>query len=220
MTSCSLKYDVQKRIIRQIRVAWYSEKIRNVVVPQLEKVMGLSINNCKVLVCGTGGGEDLEVLAGLGADAVGVDIDKSNAPFWKGRQLNCILADGRYLPFKKHSFDCVIAIEVIEHIGQEKKGMLRKAERKRFVDELKRVCRRQGAIFLSTPNQKFPIDIAHVGMSRSIVGGLSIGGIRFHTPWESFTLSLQDLKKLFEEMPIELISFELCKLELGIFYET
>jgi len=47
-------------------------------------------------------GEDLEMLAGLGADAVGVDIDKSNAPFWKDRQLNCILADGRYLPFKNN----------------------------------------------------------------------------------------------------------------------
>lgn len=156
--------NIQKERTRQIRLAWYKRKIGLIVVPQLERVMERSINTCKVLVCGTGGGEDLEVLAGLGAYAVGVDIDKRNIPFWKRRQLNCILADGRYLPFRKQSFDCVIAIEVIEHVGQEKKGVLRKVERRRFADELRRVCIKTGAIFLSTPNKKFPVDIAHSGM--------------------------------------------------------
>jgi hypothetical protein len=51
-----------------------------VIVPQLEKAMGLSINNRKVLVHGTGK-EKLRSTSKSQPDAVGVNIDKSNTPF-------------------------------------------------------------------------------------------------------------------------------------------
>jgi hypothetical protein len=84
-------------------------------------------------------------------------------------------------------------------VGQEKKGTMRITERKKFAKELMRACRRGGAIFLSTPNKKFPIDIAHAGMDRAIVGGPRIGVLRFHSPWESFTVSLEELRQIFNE---------------------
>jgi len=191
--------NARREKIRQIRVAWYRKKIGHTVIPLLERAIGMPINHCRVLSVGTGGGEDVEVLDHLGADSVGVDIDKQNAPFWLSKGLECILADGRHLPFKERSFDCVIAIEIIEHVGQEKKGMMRRLERKEFAKELMRICGKGGGVFLSTPNKKFPIDIAHTGMDRDIVGGLRVGGLRFHSPWESFTVSFEELRELFNE---------------------
>ena len=199
MNTLNKNLNGRREKIRRIRVTWYKKKIGYIVVPYLERAMGMPINLCRVLSVGTGGGEDIEVLANLGIDSVGVDIDKQNAPFWLSKGLQCILADGRYLPFKERTFDCIIAIEIIEHVGQEKKGTMRRIERKKFARELMRVCAKGGGIFLSTPNKKFPIDIAHAGMDRGIVGGLRLGGLRFHSPWESFTVSLEELSKIFNE---------------------
>lgn len=142
----------------------------------------------------------MEVLENLGVYAVGVDIDKRDALFWSNKRLPCILADGRYLPFKEQSFNSVLAIEVIEHVGQERRtAVARMMERRKFAEELMRVCKEGGVIFLSTPNKKFPIDVAHARMNRNIVGGIQAGGLRFHSPWESFTVSLEELREIFGE---------------------
>jgi hypothetical protein len=50
-----------------------------------------------------------------------------------------------------------------------------------------------------TPNKKFPIDLAHAGMDRNVVGGPRIGVLRFHSPWESFTVSFEELKQILNE---------------------
>ena len=59
-----------------------------------------------------------------------------------------------------------------------------KDERKKFVKELCRVSRKY--VVVATPNRLFPID-EHGGP------------LRFHSPFEKFTLSLNDLAELFTE---------------------
>lgn len=184
---------------RTARVIWYKEKIGFFVVPLLERATGKSISQCRILSIGTGGGEDIEIFRSFGIDAFGIDVYKENTVFWRSEGLQCLLADGRYLPFKSSFFDCVIAIEVIEHVGQEKKGIGKIIERKKFAKECMRVSSEDGVIFLSTPNKNFPFDLAHSRMSKAITGGIRVGGLRLHQPWESFTLSLKELKEMFNK---------------------
>jgi 2-polyprenyl-3-methyl-5-hydroxy-6-metoxy-1,4-benzoquinol methylase len=57
--------------------------------------------------------------------------------------LNPIMADSLYLPFKDSVFDLIILQDVIEHLIITEK----------FVEELKNILNRNGAIYLSTPNK-------------------------------------------------------------------
>lgn len=70
-----------------------------------------------------------------------------------------IQSNGLFLPFRSHTFDSVIAFEIIEHINDDLG----------FLKELKRMIRRDGIIAISTPNRlavsgnsKEPIDRFHV----------------------------------------------------------
>ena len=53
------------------------------------------------------------------------------------------LVEGHKLPFPDHSFDAVMFLEVLEHVI---------ADPKYVVQELHRICKPQGLLFLSTPN--------------------------------------------------------------------
>jgi hypothetical protein len=59
-----------------------------------------------------------------------------------------VVADGRDLPFEDGEFDIGFSNAVVEHVG-------RFEDRRRFVGELVRTCRR---VFVATPNAGFPID--------------------------------------------------------------
>jgi SAM-dependent methyltransferase len=52
-----------------------------------------------------------------------------------------VVADGHYLPFRQSSFDCIMVIEVLEHLEHPEK----------FVDEAYRVLNSTGSIFLTIP---------------------------------------------------------------------
>ena len=61
-------------------------------------------------------------------------------------QVNFVLCDARYLPFKNEAFDSVVALEVIEHLPNV-------FEHSRFLQEIKRVLKREGVALISTPNK-------------------------------------------------------------------
>jgi 2-polyprenyl-3-methyl-5-hydroxy-6-metoxy-1,4-benzoquinol methylase len=194
-----LSEKTERTRLRQIRAFWYKKKVSSVIFPSFHNAMAKPMNVSRVLSVGTGGGEDVEVFTSMGIDSVGIDADKENAPLWSNKRLQCILADGCNLPFRDGVFDCITTIEVIEHIGQEKPKSLKRIEREKFTKDILRVRAKNGAIFLSTPNKKFPIDIAHAGMDKKIAGGLRLGGMRVHLPWESFTVSVGEIKEMFEK---------------------
>lgn len=66
----------------------------------------------------------------------------------EGANATWLIADGRRLPFKSHSFDVVFSNSVIEHLGSlENQGS--------FAEE----CRRVGLrYYVQTPNRRFPIE--------------------------------------------------------------
>jgi ubiquinone/menaquinone biosynthesis C-methylase UbiE len=61
----------------------------------------------------------------------------------------CVRADGRDLPFADGEFDIGFSNAVIEHVGG-------RDDQRQFVHELCRVCR---AVFVTTPNRLFPIEV-------------------------------------------------------------
>jgi SAM-dependent methyltransferase len=145
------------------------------VVPLLERAVGMPISLCRIPSVVTDGAEDMEVFANHGIDSVGVYIDEENAPSRSSKGGQFVMANRRHLPLTERVFDCILTIEVIEHVGQERREAMRRTEREKFVSEPMRVCRKGGAILLSVPNKKFPINLAHAGMDRNVVGGPRIG---------------------------------------------
>jgi ubiquinone/menaquinone biosynthesis C-methylase UbiE len=59
-----------------------------------------------------------------------------------------VVADGRHLPFRDHSFDIVFCNSVIEHLGTLENQKL-------FAKECQRVAK---SYYVQTPNKRFPIE--------------------------------------------------------------
>lgn len=93
----------------------------------------------RVLEVGVGTGKLLRHLQGRGYKVEGID-DSPIAASLSG----AILASATNMPFGAGTFDCVIAISLIEHLSE--------ADGKRFIDETRRVLNGDGIVFLVTPN--------------------------------------------------------------------
>ena len=62
------------------------------------------------------------------------------------------VTDCHSLPFEDNSFDVVTALEIIEHIEEPKK----------LIQEMMRVTRPNGSVIITTPNNNFVKDAAHI----------------------------------------------------------
>jgi len=106
-------------------IAQYCDKKR------IEKMLPFLSKNMKILDLGCGSGWLTKFLNSKGFDCVGVDIDQKNEPpFYKGT--------AEKIPFRDKLFDCIIMIEVIEHISPK------------CYNEINRVLKDGGKIILST----------------------------------------------------------------------
>ncbi len=141
-----------------------------------------------VLDCGCGNGVSVDVLNERGFDAWGVDLSALRKWQWRDRTSRRKLgvSNALALPFADGSFDDVISSGVIEHIGVEETGGAsyrvrplpeRDALRQKFVDELLRVTKPGGRVFIDCPNGAFPIDFWHGGEG---------GRARWHSRDEGF----------------------------------
>src|SRR5216684_2051919 len=98
----------------------------------------------KILEIGCSAGYYSQRLVARGARVFGIDV---NTPLIAeaGRtcpQASFCSADASHLPFAPHSFDAVVMLEVIEHVGEETPAL----------DEIRRVLKPGGLLFLSTPH--------------------------------------------------------------------
>ncbi|MFC2034992.1 class I SAM-dependent methyltransferase [Chloroflexota bacterium] len=136
-------------------------------------------------------GVDVDTLVDLGVNAYGVE-PFSGTEMWRLRKNKerFTVADGRELPFGKEVFDVVYCSAVLEHVGYEENEEIGRAmqEREKFARELTRVLKPGGIIIITTPNRYFCMDTGH---------GANFLGIRVHSPFNDFTLSLKEIKSLF-----------------------
>jgi SAM-dependent methyltransferase len=167
-------------------------KVKEYLLPLLSRISNNSIGDLKLISIGCGFGADVDALVNSGVDAYGVEAF-SRTQMWNSRQNKgrFIIADGRDLPFKNESFDIVLCLEVMEHVGdmgEEKGDANLLQEREKFAKELTRILKTGGGIILTTPNKRFPIDIGH---------GSNFLGVRIHSPFHDFTVSFREIKTWF-----------------------
>jgi 2-polyprenyl-3-methyl-5-hydroxy-6-metoxy-1,4-benzoquinol methylase len=96
------------------------------------------------IACGTGFGSDL--LAEKASRVIGGDIDahtiEKNKSIWNRTNLDFQKLDATQLPFEEDTFDVLISFETIEHSTQYEA----------MLSEFKRVTKKGGLLFISTPN--------------------------------------------------------------------
>jgi len=92
----------------------------------------------KILDLGCGDGWLTDCLNKNHFDAIGVDINSSYT------LSNFIKADASKLSFKDNSFDCIIMVEVVEHLNTSK-----------VYSEIRRILKPEGKLIVTTPHPKF-----------------------------------------------------------------
>lgn len=151
----------------------------------------------RILDCGCGNGLSVDLLRAAGFLAWGNDLSQLRKWQWQNRQhRSCLfVGDGGNLPVKSGFFDFVVCSGVLEHIGVTEVGGEqysvdpnpdRHSLRSAFVEELLRVTKPGGRLFLDFPNGSFPIDFWH---------GPQAGGMRFHSPSEGFLPHVSEIRK-------------------------
>ena len=107
----------------------------------------IDLKKCDVLDIGTGSGHIIQEISKVCRSAVSVDLhdDRSVTSGYKFKKVH-----DEHLPFDKDSFDVVISNHIIEHVPNHEL----------HISEMHRVLRKNGIVYLATPN-KFWITDPH-----------------------------------------------------------
>jgi SAM-dependent methyltransferase len=171
--------------------------ISNYWIPKFRETTAHVQGRPRILSLGCGAGMEVDALREAGFDAVGID-NGNRARVWDRRTHRdaLVMANGMHLPFADGTFDIAFCGCVFPHVGVE--GDSFKVTDRYYQDrlaiakEMTRVVKPGGAIFLSSPNRWFPLDLFH---------GREIGTYRtpLNPPWRRFLLSRSDYARLFRD---------------------
>lgn len=103
---------------------------------------GQNIKRARILDIGCGNGEYTSLFCKNWNKVIGLDIKNYIKPEY--RKFEFIKGNAEELPFPNESFDLVVSFDVIEHIENDRKA----------IQEMYRVLRKRGKIFLETPNRE------------------------------------------------------------------
>lgn len=133
-------------------------------------------------------------ITALGIISQGKDIFQANYP-----EVNAVLYDGKTFPFEDKQFDVCWSNAVLEHVGDYSDQLY-------FLKEMKRVS---SALFFTTPNKNFPIEVhtrtplLHLFSKRMFEKYLIIIGKKWATGDYMNLLSYKQIKKLLEDADIK-----------------
>jgi SAM-dependent methyltransferase len=163
----------------------------------------------KALEVGCGVGMVVTEMLADGIEAIGVDV-RGVARFWEasGRDpARFVVGDGVALPFSDDSFDVVMALGVIEHVGTTTGDLTLapdwRAQRRKFSAELARVTRAGGRLLIACPNKWFPFDVQHGPSDSETEASIRSRiflrfGVNIHQTWGAYHLvSYADLWRWF-----------------------
>lgn len=113
------------------------------------------LKNMKVLDAGCGTGYGSLLLSQFAKEVVGVDISLESIEWCKDHysaqeNLTFIQSSLESLPFNDAEFDCIVILEVIEHVDEN--------IQKKFLKEAKRILKSNGTLVISTPNKAIYTD--------------------------------------------------------------
>jgi ubiquinone/menaquinone biosynthesis C-methylase UbiE len=144
----------------------------------------------KILDIGCGYGNMTKFLEEKGDLIVGIDLGGVFYLPYVSEKLSFLKSDALHIPFHDETFDCLISLDVIEHL-QDDQG---------FVNEIKRVLKPNGLAIVETPNRR--------RLSAEIIGFFKRNSRKFpksygHDPLLGDILHIREytkpeLKKLFE----------------------
>ena len=175
------------------------DRFNRYFIPLFQK-LGLK-KDCAILCLGCGSGDDVETfIAARFKNTFGIDMGW-RSDWWQKNSRDpehFFIADGRKLPFSDGSFDVVISLGVIEHVGAIGDSAELypdvKEQRLDFIREACRLLKNDGRFILACPNRLFPIDFQH-NISQSQYFKL-LGdkfGMSFHSPFNPMLLSYSDI---------------------------
>ncbi|MHA1632720.1 MAG: class I SAM-dependent methyltransferase [Candidatus Freyarchaeota archaeon] len=144
-------------------LAWFkgAEARANLYLSKI-KMFTKNLSGLRALDVGCGVGGVCSALAKLSNHMVGVEINEVLLPLAKlnvenslheSSSVDFVLASGLNLPFRENSFDLVLCNDVLEHVSDKEK----------LIKEIFSVLRKDGHLFLTTPNRLYPIE-PHTGM--------------------------------------------------------
>jgi len=127
---------------------WWFAGRRRIIESFLERICtelgpspGLERSRPRILDIGCGTGANLEMLSAFGA-AEGVDVSPDALAFCRRRGLqNVHQGEAEHLPYEDGSFDLVTALDVVEHLDDDVRGL----------SEMRRVLRPGGFALLFVP---------------------------------------------------------------------
>jgi len=121
---------------------------QDIAIKMLEKLSSKQ-RLFRILDIGCGNGDVLVQLKRMNIGNELIEMDADNSLLLKAKKRGIITyninLDGKILPFSDNYFDCILLLDVIEHILDVRK----------LLKEIKRVLRKGGTLILSTPNVQF-----------------------------------------------------------------
>lgn len=122
---------------------WWHTGRMNIIGKQLEKV-SLGKNKLRILNIGCGTGGTIPTLEKYG-EVTNIDISAEALKFLKMKGYSGKLTKDHRLPFKDGEFDLVVALDVLEHIDQDRLSL----------DEWNRVLKKSGKALITVPAYEF-----------------------------------------------------------------
>jgi 2-polyprenyl-3-methyl-5-hydroxy-6-metoxy-1,4-benzoquinol methylase len=117
----------------------------------------IELKGARLLDAGCGTGHMAIACALQGADVTGVDLDRMALDIARERarlehaRLEILEADVTQMKFSDATFDIVVSFQVLEHIPR--------ALQAKVLQEMWRLLRPGGVLFIQTPNRWFPVDV-------------------------------------------------------------
>jgi ubiquinone/menaquinone biosynthesis C-methylase UbiE len=191
-----------------------SKRRKNIIERRIQIMtkMGDVVPSFNVLEVGCGTGIYSFEMANYFKNISGLDISRgmlkearkkirNQNPTLNNVNVTFIGGDAENIPFKDSSFDCVMSINMLEHLDNIHKAL----------EEMKRVVKRDGKIIISIPNGNCKFDIRIVQMlmkvitpiSQSVASDKSISVPYVEEGLTHREISMDELIKLFGEAGIK-----------------
>lgn len=127
-------------IVKNEKNHWWFQTRKKIIFSAFSKISKLNRGNLKVLDVGCGVGGAIDYLKKYGK-VFGVDSSKIAINFCQNKgYYQLIQADVTQLLLPRDSFDLVVALDIIEHVREDKK----------LISELFQICQKGGWLVIST----------------------------------------------------------------------